>query len=422
MAAALAFVLAPAVPAPHAPAALHGADSEAERTAVLSSSTPGWRLLTVVDRCPDGPVESECLDAVQKAAQLAGKRVNNWIKRTDDTNMPYGCSYSKVSRGAIFNSNPDGQLSDNYQPVCRADAPRRTEEKTQVYLLIGQSNMVGRGNAADLTEDEQKRLAAVAPRVKLFYRGTKLDDITHWTVRSEDEPLNVTEAETEAARIFKMNAYFGPELFFGLTMAERNPEQNFELIKVAFPGASLVASFNPDWDVDVLHEVQPECATGSTKFSWCNESFYATTVADVKERMARLGEGNAELAGVLSVQGEKEVRLRRKLPWITERYGPVLKDFIQSLRWDNRALDLPFAMVQTFNGDINNAMQEVADSMENVYLLHDGERGSADHLPRWGFNFRHFDTEGQRRLGTRFAEAMMFMRKLKVPWKSGAGN
>jgi len=53
MAAAMAVAApAPAVPAANAPAALHAAEAEAGRTAVLSSSAPRWRLYD--GDCPDG--------------------------------------------------------------------------------------------------------------------------------------------------------------------------------------------------------------------------------------------------------------------------------------------------------------------------------------------------------------------------------
>ena len=63
--------------------------------------------------------------------------------------------------------------------------------------------------------------------------------------------------------------------------------------------------------------------------------------------------------------------------------------------------------VDTFNGEINKEMQKVADKMKGFTLLKDKKVPSPDNLPRWSFNFRHFDTEGQRRLGRRFAQAIL---------------
>ena len=277
-------------------------------------------------------------------------------------------------------------------------------EKTQVYLFIGQSNMVGRGNAAELTEEDNKRLAAVAKRVRLFYRGSDPNDVRKWTIRKHDRPLNVSTAEPETEGLFNMTQYFGPELFFGITMAEAAPKQKFLLVKVAFPGASLVASFNPNWDRNLIHQVQPECVEHNA-FSWCNESFYATAMADVKQHLA--SDEGAELAGVLAVQGEKEVRLRKKFPWVLERYAEILTNTVERLRRDTGQADLPFVTVDTFNGEINKEMEKVAGKLDGVTILHDQKAPSPDNLPRWYFNFRHFNTEGQRRLGSRFAQAIL---------------
>jgi hypothetical protein len=192
-------------------------------------------------------------------------------------------------------------------------------------------------------------------------------------------------------------------------MAEAAPKQKFLLIKVAFPGASLVASFNPNWDRELLYQVQPECVEHKESFSWCNESFYGTAVADIKQHLAK--DKNAELAGVLAVQGEKEARLQKKFPWMIERYGEILMNTVRRLRRDTGRPDLPFVTVETFNSEINKEMQKAADTLNGVTLLHDKKGPSPDNIPRWSFNPRHFDTEGQRRLGSRFAEAVLWPRR-----------
>jgi len=302
--------------------------------------------------------------------------------------------------------------------VFAAVAAHLPAAKTQVYLLLGQSNMVGRGDGSALTPEELARLTAVAPRVSLFFRGTDPNDENHWTIRSDGlHPLGPTAAETQTKELFNISTYFGPELFFGLTMAEAQPSANILLVKVAFPGASLVASFNPDWQQsdgqDMLHNVQPECVVDPSLFSWCTESFYATAMADLKAQVARLGADNCKVAGVLSVQGEKESRIGG---YAVEAYGVVLTNLVKALRRDTAQPELPFLMVETWisrkSGIVIDEMKTVAGALPNVHLLHDErqDEASVENLPRWPFNFRHFDTEGQRRLGTRFANALLEMR------------
>ena len=91
----------------------------------VSSSSPSpkpWAFYS--HECPAGQrnaASSECLAAVQEAAKRAGVEVGG-LKNVDDGSavaVPPGCSYSPVSKMAIFNVNPAGRSSDVYQCVCR---------------------------------------------------------------------------------------------------------------------------------------------------------------------------------------------------------------------------------------------------------------------------------------------------------------
>ena len=94
--------------------------------AVLGSSFSGWAFYS--HECPASQrnaAASECLDAVLKAAQHAGVEMRGRIKNVDDgadTAVPPGCSYSRVSKNAIFNRSPAGRGGEWYQRVCTAEA------------------------------------------------------------------------------------------------------------------------------------------------------------------------------------------------------------------------------------------------------------------------------------------------------------
>ena len=93
-----------------------------------SHQTSGWALLNASE-CPAGQrnaAASECLGAVQEAAQHAG----DWVEtrgRMKNVNggpaqgVPPGCSYSLGSKMAIFNVNPHGRGGEVYQHVCTAE-------------------------------------------------------------------------------------------------------------------------------------------------------------------------------------------------------------------------------------------------------------------------------------------------------------
>jgi len=92
--------------------------------AVLGSNFFGWAFYS--HECPAGQrdaEQSECLAAVQEAAKRAGVEVSG-RKNVDDGSavaVPHGCSYSPVSKMAIFNVNPHGRGGEVYQHVCTAE-------------------------------------------------------------------------------------------------------------------------------------------------------------------------------------------------------------------------------------------------------------------------------------------------------------
>ena len=103
----------------------------------LARSLPGWvfdeRSLAAagwLSGCPEGQRNAgkpECLDAVAEAVSAAaGDRPLRGLKVVDEgaeSRVPSGCSYSRASQMAIFNSNASGfsHRDQEYQLVCRAN-------------------------------------------------------------------------------------------------------------------------------------------------------------------------------------------------------------------------------------------------------------------------------------------------------------
>ena len=96
-------------------------------------------------------------------------------------------------------------------------------QKTQVFLFAGQSNMDGRADAANLSEDDLRRLTAVQDRIEFAYNWKPIT------------PLKVTTPASHVQKKFNFKNSFGPELFFGIAMAEANPDQKFLFIKRCRP-------------------------------------------------------------------------------------------------------------------------------------------------------------------------------------------
>ncbi len=111
--------------------ALAASESATAPAAALSSRTSGWTLDPRLSEtpgqltgCPNGQrnaEESECLAAVQEAAQGLHVRGIRVVSEGAEGAVPGGCSYSSPSQRAIFNTNPAGRSSSLYKLVCVND-------------------------------------------------------------------------------------------------------------------------------------------------------------------------------------------------------------------------------------------------------------------------------------------------------------
>jgi hypothetical protein len=101
------------------------------------TSKAGWVLDTrfaltsgigQITGCPAGhrnAKESECLDAVEEAALKIRHNMEvghlKVVNEGSEGVVPYGCSYSRASKNALFNSNASGRSSSLYELVCIED-------------------------------------------------------------------------------------------------------------------------------------------------------------------------------------------------------------------------------------------------------------------------------------------------------------
>ena len=131
------------VPRSRAPAALHVIESGAARTATLSHRASGWTINA--SGCPAGQrnaAASECLTAVQEAAQLAGVEVLDIglgvVDHGEGAGVPPGCLYNTSSKAAIFNSNTAAWAGEHqkYHQACIEESeelPRECAARLFLY-------------------------------------------------------------------------------------------------------------------------------------------------------------------------------------------------------------------------------------------------------------------------------------------------
>jgi hypothetical protein len=244
---------------------------------------------------------------------------------------------------------------------AQSPIPTRKED-FHLYLLIGQSNMAGRG--------------AVPPDQKPHARVLKLDQESKWTPATE--PLHFDKPIAGAA--------LGTS--FAASMADAAPESVVIGLIPAAVGGTPLSRWEKDGDL------------------W-------------KQALARVdvARQHGTLKGVLWHQGEAD-----STPALAPTYGKRLGTMVSDLRTHLSAPTLPFVAghLGTFivesnpNGtpnlwrQINTEIDTLPSKVANTAVV------SSEGLGHKGDRL-HFDTTALREFGKRYAESMQHLQKTSVP-------
>lgn len=223
-------------------------------------------------------------------------------------------------------------------------------ENLDIYLLIGQSNMAGR---ADITDDLRDPIPGV-----YLYRGNGQE---LWVAATN--PLN--RYSTIRKELSMQN--LGPGYGFAQAMRRHAPERELGLV-VNARGGTAVSSWLP-----------------------------GTEYFEEAVRRTREASGNGTLRGILWHQGESDLAL-------LDSYPDHLERMITGLREAFGNPDLPFAAGQ-LSEDVfgavhfNELILELPGRVHNTAVVRSSGTTTFDYL--------HFDTASQLRLGERYAEALL---------------
>lgn len=241
-----------------------------------------------------------------------------------------------------------------------AAAGAADQQKAKMFILAGQSNMVGKGATAELPADLKKTPA----NVKLYHAGRA-------------EPLAAA-------------ASFGPEVAFAHELAKAWPERQIIIVKFAVGGTSLL-DWAPDWTEQNARRTETAKAG----------PLYSKLLEYVKAAAAGRP---VEIAAVVWEQGGRDA----KFPDVAGEYGKNLRTLVERLRKDLAAPDLPFIYGEVntpparfpATEDVRKGQQQVAREVPRVKLVPTkGLRTLSDET--------HYDTQGQLELGKRFARAFL---------------
>lgn len=262
-----------------------------------------------------------------------------------------------------------------------AEKPNESKNKKKVFLFAGQSNMDGRANSGDLSEDDLARLEKVANRIVFYYNHKPVT------------PLQLTSASKFIKNKFGFNEIFGPELFFGIEMAEKYPNDEFIFIKRSVGGTSLYGCWNPDWTYEKANQMNEAD----------KPKLYSDFIEYTKSILASMNENEYEIAGMHWVQGEADSNIKNygEEPAIT--YGKNLKNLVESVREDIKVQHMPFTIFQVGKGKVIEGMEEVANNDDNVYLIpQSNDETSADYYEQYPKPLGHYTTKSMKIIGVNF--------------------
>jgi len=259
-----------------------------------------------------------------------------------------------------------GRMSPAPDPVRRA----RADGAMEIYLLMGQSNMSGRGDMADLSDAERRPDRAI----RLYGN----DGI--W--RDALDPLDDASGQIDPVSADPDTAAVGPGLFFARALP-RVPGARIGLVPCA-KGGSRIDAWRPAAARDTL---------------------YGSCLARAREA-AKSG----RIAGILWYQGESDTGTREE----ADRWPADFTTMVAAVRRDLAAPRLPLVFVgiadrpPTEDPGKRPYWAQVQSTQAGLKLPC-AQMVSAAGLPLKSDGL-HLTTPGQRRLGVALARAMVRLR------------
>lgn len=259
--------------------------------------------------------------------------------------------------------------SHDQAPPANASTSDKAGRPVMVYLLAGQSNMVGSGTPkSDLPKELQAPQADVE-----FYHAAGPGPLQEnaWVPLQPGSTVD-----------------FGPEVTFGRSIADRFPSERVALIKYAVGNTDLARKWDPD--------------TGQLY-----RAFAKTAKAGLKA-LADRGD-TYEIAGMVWMQGESD----SAYPEMAAAYETNLTALIARVRRDFDVPDLPFVIGRIYIGvhkGFRNDKQ--VRTAQAAVAQRDGKAAwvDLDGLDQQDAGVE-FNGPGTVEMGKRFAETMQRLRQ-----------
>ena len=243
-----------------------------------------------------------------------------------------------------------------------------TDVKYDIFLLIGQSNMAGRGSM--LSGDATRQLNNV------------------WLLNDKDEPERARNPLNKYSTVRKAlsQQQINPGMSFGETVAQATGRR--VLLVVNALGGSAIEPWAKTAD-----KINDTSSVG-----YGTLQLYSEAVRRAKEAMKY-----GELKAIVWHQGEANAGTTARM----KGYMAKLSTLVSDLRSDLGMPDLPFVageiarLREPHNANFNPVIRTISSNIPNsAYISSEGASTIATDDP-------HFDRDGQILLGTRYAEKIL---------------
>ncbi len=265
----------------------------------------------------------------------------------------------RLVAGVIFCASLLAACAQTNAESKQAQLP--VKEKLHIYLLLGQSNMAGRGKIGP--EDKTPH-----PRVLMFTLENKWEPAVEPITHDKPTMLGV-----------------GPGLSFGKVMAEHDPDATIALVS---------------------------CAVGGTPLKrWQHGGdLYSNAV-----QRAKIAMRDGVLMGILWHQGESDSGTTNN----ANTYGERLAGMIRDIRVDLGATNVPFVV-----GQIGEFLYSRGpEHSPYAHIVNDALAALPEKVPATGCalskgltdkgDVLHFDAASQREFGKRYAAEMIRLQAVK---------
>ena len=255
-----------------------------------------------------------------------------------------------------------------------------SEDKINVFILAGQSNMAGAANAYNLTKLDIKDLENAQRNILFVNNGNK------------SIPLNVTTPPAWKRKKFQLDSCFGPEIFFGIELSKKHPNKNFLFIKRSQGGTSLYGCWNPNWTKEKAQYI------GELN----KPKLFYELINDVDRELSKYDKSDYQIMGMLWVQGESDSS-QKWGPLPSETYADNLTNLIKSSRLKFKSSQMQFMIMQVGSEKIGKSMKQVSKQLKNVtFIAQNKDISSYNFLPRLEDNI-HYNYFGMKKIGILFS-------------------